>query len=100
MAHGSSTAAIVKAVRSIMMEIYIDHLHCHPNTKNVNHIEEKLAKACGAVHTTSWKVQHVCLPLALSDSALARATNYMLTSSDLPLPYKINKEVNDITSAF
>ena len=100
MSHGSSTAAIAEAVRSIMMAENMEHLHGHPNTKNINHIEEQLAKACGAVRTTSWKVQHVCLPIALSDSALARATNVMLTSSDLPLPYKINKEINDITSAF
>ena len=42
-----------------------------------------------------------CLPpTALSDSALARATNSVLTSSDLSLPDKINKYINERTSAF
>ena len=86
MSHGSPAAAIDKAVCAITMEQIVDHLHGYPNTKNANHFEEQLAKACVSVHITAWRGQHVCLPLALSESALARTTNSVLTSSKLPLP--------------
>ena len=62
MAHGSSAAAIAETVRAIMRARNVDHLHGHPNTENVNHLEEQLAKSCAAVRTTAWRGQHVCLP--------------------------------------
>ena len=86
MSHGSSAAAISKAVRAIMMAKIVNPLHVHPNTKNVDHLEDQLAKACATVHTTAWKGQHGCLPLALSDSALTCTTNGAITSSDPSLP--------------
>ena len=91
MDHGSSAAAIAEAVCAIMMAKIVDHLQGHPNTKNVNHLEEQLVKSCVAVYTTTWRGQHGCLPIALSDSTLARATNGVLTSRNLPLPDQINR---------
>ena len=58
MPHGSSAAAIAESVGNIMMVKNVDHLHGHPNTKDVDHLEEKLAKACAAVHTTACRGQH------------------------------------------
>ena len=78
----------------------MDRLYSHPNTENFDYLKEQLAKACAAVHTTAWRGQHGCLPLALIASALDRATNGMLTSSKLPLPDKINEEIYYLTSAF
>jgi hypothetical protein len=100
MAHGSSASAIAEAVRAIMMAKIVDHLHGHPNTEKVDHLEDQLAKACAAVRTTAWKGQHGCLPLALSDAALNRATKGVITSSDLPLPDRINKNITESTSTF
>ena len=77
-----------------------NHHHVYPKTENVDRLEEQLAKSCAAVRTTAWRGQHICLPLALSYSVLDRATNGVLTSSDLPLPEKLNKDINEYTSAF
>ena len=51
MDHGSSAAAIAEAVCAIMMAKIVDHLQGHPNTKNVNHLEEQLGKIlCCRIH--------------------------------------------------
>ena len=39
MDHGSSAAAIAEAVCAITMAKNVDHLHGHPNTKNVDHLK-------------------------------------------------------------
>ena len=100
MDHGSSNAAIAEAVCAIIMAKNADHLHSHPNTEIFDYLKKKLAKACAAIRTTAWRVQHGCLPLSLSNSALACATNSMITRINLPLPDKINKAINEGTSAF
>ena len=100
MSHGSSAAAISKAVRAIMMAKIVNPLHVHPNTKNVDHLEDQLAKACSAVHTTSWKGQNGCLPLALSDFTLIRATNGAITIINIPLNNQMNNNIKEGTSAF
>ena len=53
MVHGSSAAAIAKAVRAIMMAKHVDHLHGHPNTKIFDQMEQQLTKSCAAVRTTA-----------------------------------------------
>ena len=58
MAHGSSAAAIAKAVHAIMMAKIMNHFHSHPNNKNVDHIEVQLEKSCADVSTTAWKGQY------------------------------------------
>ena len=75
MAHGSSATAIAEAVRAIMMAKNVDHLYGHSNTKNFDRLKEQLAKACATVCATTWRGQHVGLPLALSKFSLARTTN-------------------------
>ena len=54
MAHGASTMAINKAVRTIIMAKPLDTLTRHPNTENVDHLEEEMAKICASVRTTAW----------------------------------------------
>ena len=58
MAHGSATAAIANAVHAVIMGKTVDHLHIHPNTENVDHLESKIAKACAAICTTVWGGLH------------------------------------------
>ena len=99
MSHGYSTAAIAEAICTIMMAKNVNHFHGHLNFKKICNLEEQLTKARAVVHTTTWRGKNGYLPLALKDSALARATNDVLTST-FPLLDKTNKEINDITSAF
>ena len=44
MAHGASTVATNKAVRTIIMAKPLDTLTRHPNMENVEHLEEQMAK--------------------------------------------------------
>ena len=65
MAHGASSADINEAVRAIMMKKPLNTLNGHPNTENVDHLEEQMAKHCASVRTTAWGGRHGCLDLAL-----------------------------------
>ena len=78
----------------------VEYLHSHPSTKNSDHLEEQLSKACAAVCTTAWRGQHGYLLLGLSYSALNRATNGVVTRIDLILVDKINNEINDHATTF
>ena len=91
MVHRSSAVIISEAVCTIMLAKIVYQLHGHHNTKNSDHLEDQVSKSCVAIRTTTWKVQHGCLRLTLSDSALACSTNGVIKISDPP-PTRPNKQ--------
>ena len=100
MAHGYSAVATNEAVRAIMMADPLKTLTGHPNTENVDHIEEQMEQICASVRTTAWGVRHGCLTLALSNTALSTATKVTVTDSALRKPDKINAAIMEDTSNF
>ena len=88
MTHRASATAINEAVHAIMMAKPLDTLTGHPNTENVDRLEEKMAKKCASVRTTAWGGFHGCLSLELSDPALSTSTKGTVTVSALRKPEK------------
>ena len=88
MFHRASSAAINEAVRAIMREKPLNTLNGYPNTENVDHFQEQMAKHCASVSTTRWGGHHGCLYLALRDNALSTATKGTVTDSALRKPEK------------
>ena len=93
MSHGPSDAAIAEAVRAVIVTKIVDHLRGQPNTENVDRLESQIAKSCATIRTTAWGGRHVCLPLALPNNALSRATDSTLTDCNLSQPIKFNSAI-------
>ena len=102
MTHGSSAApiAIAEAICALIMAKTADHLHGHPNTQNVDHLDLQFAKACVAIRTTVWVSRHGSLPLTVPDATLSRATASALTNFNLLDPRKFNSAIKKDTSVF
>ena len=100
MSHGASAAAINEDVRAIMIAKPLDTLTGHPNTENVDHLEEKMAKNCAYVRTTVWGGQYGCLASALSKNNLYTITKGTVLDSALCKLDKINAANRENTSNF
>ena len=100
MANGASAEATNESVRAIMMEISLKNLIGHPNTENVDHLEEQMEKNCFSVRTTAWGGCHGCLTLTLSNTALSTATKVTVPDIVLRKPDKINAAIREDSSYF
>ena len=100
MARGATAAAIAEAVRSVIMAKTMDHLHGHPETENVDHLESKIVKDCAAIRATAWGGHHICLPLSFPDAALSRVIVGALANCNLSDPRKVNNAIKPETPTF
>ena len=63
-------------------------------------LESQISKACVSICATAWGGLHNCLPLALPNAALSRATDSALKNCNLLEPRKVNSAIKKYTSAF